>query len=425
MEYVIRDEGIYKGDLKMSKEKKKKEKSEQENNEQTTELAKQLINLIKLLKRYIFPIFCSVLGAAIVAITTWINLKNDISDLKISVDNLNTEIVSIKEDNDMFDSYLYEDGGVKDQLGDINKFLNIATINISDEFTVFVEEYQNEYKSSNKPTNTFNSETLIGKDEIGRSCIAKDYINKTILLTYKDKANNGENVDVYFLGQYNENYHWNGFCVTNVYYSDGNLNGKLHEICESNFDDGKRLDFKSIHYNINEKDWLFSDRTITTEMDEKTNTEKQINIGVNKHYLFDYNKEKNFTESNVRASDILYVDNFLKSVNPIMTKYYSGNTSDGYFNDDTGNAYRVTYYEDGTVESIYVGKFVDGYPNDDTGNAWKISYSENTKGYEYYKGNFDDDNDEYKSNDTPTPISIDEINKIVSEYNFACELKWK
>lgn len=387
MEYVIQHNVIYKGEnLIMGNSKGKK-------------LTKKLYKLyLSVLSILILP----ALGYIIIQIISLNRETSGIEDIKQSV----------KEINDGLNGK----SGLYTRMAIVEKELGIdvSTINISNnEFYSFVEEFNNEYRTIKPGKQLLKSKTVIGIDLNGDECIAEDYINKTVLLTYKDNTDEEDAVEVYFLGQYNENYHWNGFCVTNVYYSEGELAGKLHEICESDFDDGERLNFKSIHYNIQEDDWLYSNREI----------KNNVNIGINKHFLFNYNKSKNFTSSNVKTSDIMYVDSFMENVNAILTKYYSGNTSNHYFNDISGNAYRTTYFEDGTVESLYIGNFVDGYPNDDTGNAWMIYYSEDIANYKYSKGIFD--NDRYVGNDEPTAISIDEINKIISNYNFECDLKWK
>lgn len=82
-------------------------------------------------------------------------------------------------------------------------------------------------------------EMVIGKDLNGNEYIAEELVNKTILLSYYDKE---DDKIVYFLGQYNKEYHWDGYCVTNSYYTDGTFHG----VCESNFYNGKRLDYETI-----------------------------------------------------------------------------------------------------------------------------------------------------------------------------------
>lgn len=415
MEYTIFNNIDYQGENNtMGKHKKNKKLKEEQNINKEKKV-------IEVSTGGVITIVVTIALSAIAA--TWI-ISERFSDLESDISVAQNDIVSMKEDisdlkNDVFNinSYLYGENGVDSQLETINSYLKISSITASNDMSQYINEASIYKNRKDLVTSPLNHDTIIGSDINGEECKANELVNTTVLLTYNEKNANGEDVEVYFLGQYSENYKWTGYCVTNAYY----LDGTLYSICESNFDDGKRKDFKSIVYQPNNHDWLYSDRTIKEDKDNKQ--EKKINEGKNIHYLFDYNKEKNFTTSNVRTYDILYVDEFLKSVNSTITKYYSGDTSDGYFNDDSENAYRVTYYEDGTVESIYIGKFVDGYPNDDTGNAWEISYSENINSYEYNSnGIFEDD--EYKGNSS-VPIAADEANEIVSDYDFECELKWK
>lgn len=384
MEFVIKNEEKYKGVKIMGKGKGKR-------------LTKKLYKLyISVLSILILP----ALGFMISQIILLNRETSGIEDIKNDITEINNGLNGNK--------------GLYARLAIIENELDIdiSTINIPNEFvTAFIGEVTNEYYASNNNKYSLNSKIIIGEDSNGKPCLAENFVNKTILLTYTENYEDS-NFEIYFLGQYNENYHWDGFCVTNVYYSEGELSGKLHEICESDFDDGKRLNFKSIHYNPEENDWLYSDRKIIND----------VNVGINKHLLFSYNKTKSFTHFNARPTDILFVDNFLKNVNPTMTKYYSGNTSNSYFNDTSGNAYRATYFKDGTVESLYKGNFVDGPANDDTGHAWEIYYSEKDKSYVYCKGKFE--NDIYKGEDRIL-VSINEINSIIKDYNFECGLNWK
>lgn len=256
---------------------------------------------------------------------------------------------------------------------------------------------------TNSPSSFITPETKVGVDTNGNVYIANDLINETILLTYID-----ENREVYFLGQYDDTYKWNGFCVTNAYYFDGTFYG----ICESDFEHGKRLNYKSIIYQPEENDWLYSDRICGEEE----------NTGITIRYSFNYDKIKNFTRTNAKIIDIMYTQKFIEDVDAVMTKYYSGNTSNSYFNDTSGKAYRVTYNEDNTVKNLYVGNFVNGYFNDDTGNAWEIVYSQENQCYYYNKGSFKDG---IYIGDSSHPVNIDEISNIISNYSFDCELKWK
>lgn len=356
----------------------------------------------------LLPTFCTIIGAAVTV--TWIvgnrfeELSTKIGTVEDQVNEMSTDIAELRTDVDDIHDYLYLNNGVADQLENINKMLNIKVVNIpnSNEYSSIISEIRhNDIYFSGKESE-IKSLTKIGIDADGNEYIAKDLINETVLLTYKENDK-----EIYFLGQYNENYHWNGYCVTNAYFLDGSLYG----ICESNFEDGKRLDYKSIYLSDNGQ-WIFSDRICNDGS----------NSGTSIHYTLNYDKIKNFTSTNVRVNDIIYTDKFIDSVSPVIKSFYSGDTSQEYYNDNSGNAYEIIYNDDGTVKTLYVGCFANGTFNDDTGNAWDIAYAEKYGSYVYNTGNFKNGNAVNKSTE---PISIEEIQKIVSKYNFDSELKWK
>ena len=336
------------------------------------------------------------------------SLKTDIdNNIKVSISEIQGDISGIQDDISGINIYLYNDGGVKDQLGDINQLLNIPVVSIPNDEAhsemkrtvgqVSLPEY-----ASPAPVT---SSSPIGLYQDGEPCYAKDVVNEPILITYTE----GDK-EIYFYGMYNENYHWNGYCVTNAYYiSDGTLFG----ICESNFEDGNRLDYISLYRSdVDKNKWLYSDKESVNE----------DNVGVNKSYALDYINKKNFTSTNVRISDVLYVDKFIDTTNPKVLTYYYGNTSNGVYSDNSGKAYEVIYNEDGTVKTLYVGRFSDGTFNDATGKAWDIAYADQYGFYVHNIGTFKNGSAVNKSHD---PISIEDINKIISEYTFDCELDWK
>ncbi|MBD5395647.1 MAG: hypothetical protein HDR71_15610 [Lachnospiraceae bacterium] len=244
--------------------------------------------------------------------------------------------------------------------------------------------------------------------ECGNTYTVEQAINQEILLTYK----NG-NEEIYFLGQFNENNNWNGECLINVY-----ENNILKSIMEANYDNGRLTTYKQVIKTKTSKGidvWGISD---------KEHKEKH-NIGVTKNYIYTvYNQE--VSSENVSKEDMIKVDTFEGIMKEVSTLegYYSGKTSSGLYNDDTGNAYMAKYYEDGTIRLLYRGRFKDGYPEDkrNTEEVWGISYSEEGLYYVRNVGRYEKGQAKSRSNKA---ISIDEINEIVSQYNFECELKWK
>lgn len=385
---------------KYNKDKKKATKKEK-NRTKDGKVSKQVIQISL---GGVITVIVTIAGAVVGA--TWLvannlgELRSDIVALDKDIDTINTEISEMSSEISVMSDYLYNDGGVQDQLGDINKLLGMNPINASLDITSSIGKVSMQPNDIGYVTSSITSETCIGTDSDGNVYIAEDLINETILLTYFE-----DDKEVYFLGQYNENYKWNGYCVTNAY----NLDGTLYGICESNFDNGKRLDYKSFCY-LNKTEWIYSDKICNEDE----------NSGINILYSFNYEKIKNFTNTNARITDILYVDKFIETSEANMLKYYSGNTFDGKYNDDSGNAYEVVYNDDGTVKMLYVGEFVNGTFCDD--DAWSIVYSENYEFYVHNTGKFENGKAVNKSTE---PISIDEINEIISSYNFDCELKWK
>lgn len=330
------------------------------------------------------------------------------------IENLETEVSSIKKDINKINDILNGDDGNKilsKRIEYIEERLNSKIIDASDEITNSVDEASIESNDTNLVTSPFESTTCIGTDTDGNTYVAEDLIGETILLTYTE----GDE-EVYFLGQYNENYNWDGYCVTNSYYSDGRLMG----ICESNFDNGKRLDYKS--FVKDDAQWIYSDRICSDDS----------NVGMNETYILNYEKVKNFTNTNVRVTDILYVDKFIETNEPSLKELYHGDTTDSLngdtveslYNDDSGNAYYISFFDDGTVKTLYQGNFKDGKFNDNTGNAWYIVKDIDTD-YMYFKGSFENNSPVGQTDDnTENPIDLARINEIIQGKNFDCELKW-
>ncbi len=111
---------------------------------------------------------------------------------------------------------------------DIKKFY--PDINIE------VNAYEKEPNYGSAPINV--TKQSIFYDIEGVSYVSDELIGQIILLSYAE----GDK-EVYFLGTYNENYHWDGYCVTNSYNADGTLYG----ICESQFDNGERINYISFY----------------------------------------------------------------------------------------------------------------------------------------------------------------------------------
>lgn len=323
---------------------------------------------------------------------------------KDEINNLTTDVSEMRE-------YLYSDDGVKDQLGEfsdkmdkVTNLLNITAIKAD----VTTEEYiknnvsivDNDISDS---TSSISPDTCIGTDSDGKVYIAKNLIDQTILLTY-----NEDDKEIYFLGQYNKNYHWNGYCVINTYDADGKLNG----INESNFDDGNRLDYESYYLSDKQNEWIYTDR----------DCKKETNEGISIRYKSNFSKQKNFTTTNVRVSDLIYIESMKEYDNKEILSYYMGKTSNGVYNDDSGNAYLVMYNSGGFVSVYYKGDFRDGYFEDENAIEIVLDESDNINKYFLYNGGFT--RGKRISDDGIKYITQDEINAILKENGCKDNLTW-
>lgn len=116
----------------------------------------------------------------------------------------------------------------------------------------------------------------------------------------------------------------------------------------------------------------------------------KANEGKTYVYSWDYKQIKNFTLTNVKSDDIYTAANFAEKIDGTLKNYYKGNTSDGRYNDNTGNAYLVCYDDQGYVLSLYIGQFKNGKYDDMSGNAIEVVFdsSNNINRYFFYKGKF-------------------------------------
>lgn len=231
-----------------------------------------------------------------------------------------------------------------------------------------------------------------------------------LLLNYMD----GEQ-QVFFYGQFDVEGYWNGNCIINAY-----ENERLVLIIDANYDHGELLEFKQAFPYVTMAQnavWLISDRAMETG----------FSSGETIYYYRDEDFLQNFSADMVTAEDIFSVLKFQSVVGKTMEGYYCGNISNGLFNDDTGNAYVVKYFRDGTVKTLYRGKIKNGNFNDDTGSAWMIGKDDiDQKEYAYYHDGPFVNGKTSKDPKFWTPrVSLEWIENFVNEFDFSCELRWE
>lgn len=262
-------------------------------------------------------------------------------------------------------------------------------------------------------TDSMTSATKIAysKNIQGQEYTAEQLADQAILLPYTE---NGK--EVYFYGQVDERGRWDGRCIVNIY-----KNNKLLLITDAQYDGGKLLNFQQVFPNdkpLSNGDniWSISNRTMKDGFSE----------GETWRYFRDRDYKKDFTTDSATASDILDVDTFKMENAGAVEGYYSGNISDGSYNDNTGNAYYVQFFDDGTVDTLYVGRFEKGNFQDTTGTAWMIGNDGEGTPYCYYQGPFNNGNPINEWKYWEQPLTVERIQKIISSsgVEFKCNLKW-
>lgn len=274
-------------------------------------------------------------------------------------------------------------------------------------------------------------------DTLGIDYAVEELVEKKLLLLSSVSLDEG-NVESYFYGQFNSSGQWDGNCIINTY-----LNNKLKQITDAEYRNGALLNCKQIFfYTMDAKRygssgldvWAYSDRT------------KEDGYSSGKTWLYvktdDYPQK--FAADNITPEDIITADQFRKGMESPLYACYSGNVSEGYFNDKTGDAYMVFFFIEkdfegkslseeekarmlGTIRLLYRGNLQDGKFNDNTGNAWEIAREVNTA-YMCSIVKYKDNTKIWDKASSHPPMSkaqIDDYVKTIDpEMNFEWPLRW-
>lgn len=264
-------------------------------------------------------------------------------------------------------------------------------------------------------------EVVVQDTENGQEYTVDQLSNQKLLIPYMQ-----DDKEVIFYGQFNEKEHWDGTCIFNIYgYSEDIGNNILETILEAEYDDGELSSYKKVIRSTttqNNNVWSIFYGEIIYK-----NGEVDYAKGETWNYFRVNEYLMRFDFSNVNVKDIIYIDEFENTLKnfSFIEGYYCGNISNGYYNDDTGNAYMVKYTEGGFIRTVYVGRFKNGLPNDQSGNAWQIVFDnyENVNRYFYYKGKFSNNQRQGKVT-IDNYVTQEEINEIINGMQFNCELNW-
>lgn len=359
----------------------------------------RFINGIKIVGA-ILAVFGVVIGASLYVGTNIERHNNQIEVLQNDAKEAKNSYKEIDKKIDELTDLVKSDHEIFLEIASLGTSETPYSIQLKDQYQVRVVEVENELYLS---APSWEGGTMIGNDFNGDTVYKSDDLyNKLIITSYLD----GEK-EVYFCGRFNENNHWNGKCILNVYEGD-----KLISIFEGVYDDGEIYSYKTVTVkkddeNKEEDIWLINDRI----------NQGEYNSGETWKYTKTEEYIKSFTLEDVKEQQIATFEKFISTRNEKLLGYYKGNTSNGLYNDDTGNAYLEKYKSDGNLDFLYVGKMKNGYPHDNTKNAWSVAWGYANDGYYYYIGTFTNGN-HGKPPKNWKPMTQEEINEKVNPDDF-------
>ena len=321
------------------------------------------------------------------------DLADNVGKTQESVDKVRDDITSVKETNSSLIAKVEALEG---------NFSEVFTISIKQNDLPIVES---SYELENP---TWNAEDIIASDLIsGEEYSAGFLAGKKLLVPY---TNNGQ--EVVFFGQYNENYHWDKDCIINVYAND-----ELILIMDAEYDDGELVTYQQVLA-----------ETLQTRQNVWVVTEREHRADLNYGETWNYDRTEDYTKQfeldQVQMQDVVSAEDFIAEIDTPVDSYYRGNTSNGIYNDNTGEAYLVRYHEDGTVKVLYKGCFTDGKFDDNTGEAWELVFdsSNGINKYFYYKGIFRKGN---RANSKKIDyVTREQIEQITEGMEFSCDMEW-
>lgn len=360
----------------------------------------------------------TILGC-LVGVVRYINtLRNDIDYLTDKIDAQNTQISSLESSfREEIQQVSQDMDSFSDDMSSVKEIITALSVKVFDyrPTVFFASAITSTYDgvdapySSESPQISAMSYVVYSASNPEREYTAAEVAEQPLLLPYTENGN-----EVYFYGQLDSAGNWDGRCIVNIY--DGNV---LQLITDAMYDGGTLLSCKQ----------AFPD-TVTSGEDVWVISERKVEDGFSTGETYRYFRSDGYTKSfsldNVEPDDILNVDEFSAQITSTLEGYYCGEISDGQYNDDSGDAYFVKFFQDGTVRTLYVGNFKDGQFNDQTGNAWMIGKKQIGASYSFYQGPF---KNSVSSRDTrywEEPISTDRIQEILKEFGFtsAVNLNW-
>ncbi len=248
-------------------------------------------------------------------------------------------------------------------------------------------------------------ETVYMYDVDGKQHTLSDIENSAIMVPYYE-----EGKLVIFYGFINANGHWDKECVLNVYeneelvlssvdqYDDGVSNCKM--VC---FIDGVECSF-------------------IQSCGESSDVFDCYRYTLKEHSI----PQPSF--DSLSEEVLVLPQDYSEKIQGDMLHYYHGGIMNELYSDDSGKAYYISYYPDGTVKTLYNGYFKDGEFEDETGRAWYITQDrDNNTDYMYYRGTFRNGTASTIENErieSENPVTKDTILFLVNGRPYEDALQW-
>ena len=334
-------------------------------------------------------------------------IKSDISSLKTDIDNIKENVSRIE------DNYVRHEERINEQeikLAELQgRLIEISAgqpvyIKPTSAFTDVISIKKDMIQFLSAPQ--WKNNTMIGRDLYsGKEYYPDDLKNKTVVLSYKE-----DDQEVFFMGQFNERNHWDGECLINVY-----SNECFTISTKAVYTDGERIDYKQ----------LFPAGDVLCYAD-RHNFDNGSSGDTWKYENFSPIIQ-NISFNEPQADMMIEPESYIKSISNNCISHYHGNTENGNYEDDTGNAFFIAFFEDGSTRTVYKGKFKDGIFNDETGEAWYITMEKGDKptSYMYFKGGFDlGKPDQNRRKEFTNPLTREQADTIIANQPFENEVIW-
>lgn len=217
----------------------------------------------------------------------------------------------------------------------------------SEVLSIIRVEKQNEiYLSDFSTINISKDDVLIDTNNV--SYDPQKLVGRTLCLSFNNKLG----YDILFVGQYDNELHWDGLCYLCAYYA-----GDLLYTTEDEYVSGEVSSYKRL--SNNGKKWFYTEKIID---------DHGLYFGDTYSYAYKQIVAKDYDLNIPQREDLTNISEVLVVINEGIKSHYHGQyDSEQNWDDDSGDAYCVKYQSTTPIE-VYKGTFF----NNHYGTGWMI-----------------------------------------------------